>query len=311
MKRVHVKDGLKQRINEVLGTDDPLTNDPHNSSLKNITPWSVQSAMIDNMRRLARSLVGGSSVGRVMQGLGLSQTGAQTYMIGSGIGITNEGDIIVIDASLDITLAGGPADFVEVYLKHTTIEVDGSEVDGRTTNFVGKAGTGELVIDDYAAAQKSGVNTPAHIAQIVIQENDATLSDNDLVYVGRVTVSGGNITALYNSLDNGLSPNTAIGRYRIRSLDVDPGDDSQIVSHIRTDLQQAAGTTVTNNGDHVQNGTLDASSSPEVNLPDGVGELKLDGATPFNGTFQVDNSSGTVEFSLTFINGILTQKVTV
>jgi len=295
MKRVHLKDGLKQRLNEVIGTDDPLTPDPNNPDLKQITPWSVQAAMISNMRRLAKAIVGNASVGRAMKGLSLSGVD-QSFEISSGIGITKNGDIVVVESNLNADISGSP-DYVEVYIKHTTIEVDGSEEDGKTTNLSGKSGTAELVIDDYASAQKTGVNTPEHVENIVVQSNDAALNDDNLCYVGRIIVDGGEIIETIDTINAGLPANNN-GRARVASLDVDPGIGTSLKSTIRTDIDfedaDGGGTnTVTHKGIENFTGVVDLPGDPGNIKSGGVAGGNFTGVA-LNGSQEITVKNGLV-----------------
>ena len=90
MRWVDFKNGIKARINEMLGTSD-------NAAVGNpLTYWSLQSAMLTNLRRIVSSLVGDAANGRVMKGLRVQEESTNQINILPGFGFTNNGDIVYL-----------------------------------------------------------------------------------------------------------------------------------------------------------------------------------------------------------------------
>jgi len=212
MKRVNIRNGLKQRMNEILGSDYGTEGD-----VPGITAWSIQAAMIDNLRRIASGIVG-DSPGRPMKGLWISKNSALNIAISAGHGFTPNGDTILVSAAItsDVDSANGTK---YVYLRHKMGVVDGDVYDdGKKTNFIGKLGTQNIVYDDFAASKK---NTVTSFASEIITISPTIISgDPDLIYLGSVEVDAADITEVINSKARGLAPNTPTGKYRLPGVDV-------------------------------------------------------------------------------------------
>jgi len=212
MKRVNIRDGLKQRMNEILGGDSGVEGD-----VPGLTAWSIQAAMVDNLRRINAALVGDVQ-GRPMRGLWLTKNSALSIAISAGYGITPTGDIVVIATA--ITSSVDSADGAKyIYLRHKMAEVDGDTyADGKKTGFIGKAGTQNIVYDDFAASKK---NTVQNFVNDILTISSTIISgDPDLVYIGSIVVSGADITSVTNSTSRGLAPNDTSGRYRLPGIHV-------------------------------------------------------------------------------------------
>jgi len=204
MKRVHIKEGLKQRLNEILGTDDSLTPDPTNPELKQITPWSVQAAMISNLLRLARSIVGLYTVGRPMEGMGLTNPSGIIMAIGSGIGITKNGNMVVLENPIQKVAEVAADETRYLYVRHKIAEVDGSDDDGRLTNLVGKSGQVEMVYDDFAASKKGDISAAENRDEILVDSPTQINDDEYLVYIGSYTTSGGSVSGVFPNTDTNV-----------------------------------------------------------------------------------------------------------
>ena len=146
MRRVSVKLGLKERMNEILGTD---VGDP--PEIGYVTSWSIQSAMMENTRRVVRGIVGDTDKGRVLRGLKISGSGS-TITIPPGVAFTPSGDIIVLGAEIKRAVSGAGLTHY-VYIQHQMSELpEASNSGGKKTTFINSAGTAEIVYDDLAAA---------------------------------------------------------------------------------------------------------------------------------------------------------------
>ena len=97
MRWVDVKVGIKQRIGAILGNSTEETN---NGAL---TYWSIQASMLENLKRVVKSLVGDSSSGRPMKGMWLTANGSDYISISSGTSCAALG--ISLTASLYLCLS--------------------------------------------------------------------------------------------------------------------------------------------------------------------------------------------------------------
>ncbi len=211
MKRVNVANSLKQRMNEILGTDSGTEGD-----VLGITEWSIQAAMIDNLRRIASAIVGDVQ-GRPMRGLWLTKNAALTTSITAGYGFTPTGDTVV--TSTGITSPVDSADGTKyIYLRHKMAEVDGDiHSDGKKTGFIGKQGTRNIVYDDFAASKKDAIQS--FVSEIVTISSTVISGDPDLIYIGSVEVLSADITEVTNSTSRGLAPNNPSGTCRLPGID--------------------------------------------------------------------------------------------
>jgi len=184
MKRVHVRTGLKQRLNDIIGQDSG-TLDPLGTAgtEQTITPWSVQAAMLDNMQRIVKGIVGDSVCGRPMQGLVMSWPGS-SVVITPGYGFTKSGNIVSVGGGgLTFTPLAGTS---YIYLVHKIAAINGQVYeDGKYTGFIGQAGQQDIVYDDLAASLKDSVSTIS--SQIVMISTTQVIGNDDLVYLGTVT----------------------------------------------------------------------------------------------------------------------------
>ena len=207
MRRVNLRYGLKQRINDIVGSDTAVDGD----GIPGITEWSVQAAMLANLRRVVSALANGT-VGRPVSGLWLTDAPAAGlgYSISDGFGFTPNGDIVVSKTAITYTVSDGGDDNKYIYLRHRMGVVDGDTYDdGKKTGFIGKAGLENIVYDDYAASKKDSVSSFA--SDIVIEES-VPISNSDYVYLGYITVESGSITSVTNNPARGFGPNDGTGK---------------------------------------------------------------------------------------------------
>lgn len=100
MKRTLVKNGIQERLNDLIGTDTP-------TSIGVLNDWSVQASMIENARRIARSIPGPHG-DMVMNGLRTSPGDQNhTIHISAGIAITKAGEILVLADDIDNFVIAG------------------------------------------------------------------------------------------------------------------------------------------------------------------------------------------------------------
>lgn len=290
MKTVHIKNGLKQRVNELLGTDD--NDNPDESvdteTVPGITSWSIQAAMISNIRRVVEGIVGlGGS--RPMKGLWMNSTGLKTFEISFGIGFTGAGDIVYIESTLGVTLKVTTSDKLHVYVEHKMAEVPGTDADGKSTNFIGKTGVENIVYDDYAASKKSSISLPGNFANIVIQ-SETELSDDNLVYLGFINVSPTNITTIENTYTRGIGPNY-------------PNNPTfTIFEDLQVQNETFLRGTVQMEGDVSVKAPMTIDNDKLLTLPGETGKISIDNLTAFTGDIPAD-------YLIKVKNGIITSIV--
>ena len=175
------------------------------STIPALTPWSVQAAMLSNMRRIVSGIVGDSVCGRPMQGLTMVKSGTKVT-VNAGYGFTKNGNIISIGGA-GITFDPGTT-LRYIYLVHKMAVVDGLDTvnnpDGKHTGFVGKSGQEDIVYDDYAGSLKDRVQVGAETILIRSTSQIASIDDderyNDLVYLGTVSTS----ETISNNIERGI-----------------------------------------------------------------------------------------------------------
>ena len=301
MKRVNVRNGLKQRMNEILGTDDGTEG-----LVPGLTGWSIQSAMLHNLRRIVSALVGDAGFGRPMKGLWLTKNTNTQFQISSGFGFTNNGDIVVLEEPVDVDLLSTANGDRHIYLQHKMAARDGDLYpnDGKKTNFVGKEGYQNIVYDDYAAA---GALLDQYGDPIITQSATPVTGD-DYVDLGHLTIAANIIDSVTNSDLRGIAPNTPSGAYKLPSAevtgDVTVGGNMTVEGQILADIIKAEGGSVID----FQSDVL--FSSPAifaeiVTLSATAGKVIV-GATP--------GHSGTIDTAATpkllVVNGLITGSTT-
>ena len=202
MRRVNIKNGLKQRLNEIFGTDYGTEG-----NVKGITPWSVQSAMMANIRRTNKGIVGDAiGFGRVVNGLILTKPASGLYInVGSGLAVTPNGDIIVVESELKVTVPGNTTTYI--YLKHILDTLDGDIYpEGKKTGFVSNGTPENIVYDDLAASKGNQVNEV--VDSIIIRSPTDALPEpdpDDCVYLGKVITSSGSVTSVESTSVRGIA----------------------------------------------------------------------------------------------------------
>jgi len=297
MKRLNVRYALKQRMNELLGSDTEADVD----GIPGITAWSIQAAMLSNLRRIVSALANGT-IGRPIKGLWITDAPAAGlgYSIGDGFGFTPNGDVIVLETAISHTISEGSDGDKHIYLKHKMGVVDGDLYDdGRKTGFIGKAGLEDIVYDDFAASKKDTVS--AFAGEIVVEES-GPISHNDYVYLGYITVESNEITSVTNNPARGFGPNDDSGKFMMPGIRVTgesvfeaPVTFSELVSlnMALTDIE-SSGTATLN--DVIVNGELAIGVT---------GKISVDGSDGIDANVQVRDAAGTGTITLQFKGGIL------
>lgn len=116
MRFIAVRDGIMERINNILGTDNVTS--PLNT-------WSLQAAMIENFNRIIKTLNQQAPDGSIAYGLTVTPSG-KSITVGAGIGLTPFGRMIMLRdgvSSASVTLPDtSPDDKIFVYLMYTNAD---------------------------------------------------------------------------------------------------------------------------------------------------------------------------------------------
>jgi len=86
MRRVSILTGIKQRLNEILGTAETGNG--------NLTAWSIQSAMLSNFNRVLKAINCNSIYGRRLSGVFVSNPDNEHINIEAGYAVTGSGNFI-------------------------------------------------------------------------------------------------------------------------------------------------------------------------------------------------------------------------
>ena len=196
MREVHIKNGLKQRLPEILGTDYGLDND----GVSDITPWSIQAAMLSNVKRVSSAIVGDFTDGRPMKGLILSKVNSTQFSISAGIGFASNGNVVTLGSSVQVSVTGYTGD-IFIYLRHyMAVAEEATHNYGKNTSFIADSGKKEIVLDDAGEINSSDpsviIDNLVYISTVRIMESD------DKVYLGQITLTGGSIANSSDVVNN-------------------------------------------------------------------------------------------------------------
>jgi len=205
MRWVNVVNGVKQRIGEILGISNVEEDEADNAP----NYWSIQAAMLTNLRRIVKGISGYSAEGRPMEGCWITEATATTFNISSGLAFTNNGDIVVFPGVNGISLTGYGYATVRVYLKHVNAEIPQTTYPaiGKNTGLIGEDGTKEIINDDSAVGG----------ADVVQLETDAQ-NNPDWVFIGTVRSQGFAIQEVLNSSSRGLAPNKSGDEFLLENI---------------------------------------------------------------------------------------------
>ena len=181
MRRVHVRRSLERIINDVLGTDVAAVESP---TVPDLTGWSIQAAMLENIKRVGESLVGFDAGGRVMSGLSMSHPGYSDITIQPGVCITPNGDVIILGASVTVSVSN--TGFSYIFLTHTESETADGVDGGLSTNFIGDnglVGSKQIITYDDLITFLGASVQPSNIT---IQTGAYPTFSKDSVYLGSV-----------------------------------------------------------------------------------------------------------------------------
>jgi hypothetical protein len=204
MRRVNVKLGIKQRVQDILGSGM--------DSVGTINAWSIQSAMISNSQRIAAAIVGEAANGRIMKGLRLSFDVSPVVYISSGHGFTPEGNVVVLQNQISISVAEifSGSGYINLYLKHTLTQADSTSSFGKVTSFNNGVQDEQIVFDDYGVIKNTTLAyTDTDILKTVT--NSEQRPGNGYVYIGKIVVDSDVVTSVVPSVDTGIKTYTYDG----------------------------------------------------------------------------------------------------
>ena len=138
MKRVNVIYGILERLNDLLGSANS-----GDSETLDLTDWSIQSTMFENLKRIGKGLSNGSNDGKIGYGLKLDTDGN----VSEGVGFTGNGEIVYWSGEEKPELTTGTGN--KLYLKYTSEKVSsGGRLSSTSTMEKYKVGAKEQVVID-------------------------------------------------------------------------------------------------------------------------------------------------------------------
>lgn len=214
MRRVNITTGIKQRMNDILGKQDPSESDGI------LTSWSIQTAMLSNLNRIVAAMVGNALCGRVIAGLELTKTSDLNISISNGYGLTKNGGVISLHSPLSYamnsTYATNGDGTYYLHMVHNIVECDEDSEGNLETSVVNESGLIQIVYDEESEARRTlvvadNIIEVAFVASPSIYHEGMIKTNDDLVYLGQFEISGGVIdsSTIRLSYDRGMYPNTA------------------------------------------------------------------------------------------------------
>jgi len=198
MRRVSIKTGLNQRLNDILGFSTTAAKDP-------ITTWSIQAAMLSNLERIIKAIAGDNDgKGRVMKGLELSGLNSLTLSISPGIGFTDNGSVIWLQGGLSKTISPTAGNRY-IYLKPEIVDVDASiegNSEAKKTSFIDGSPQENIVADDKITSLKGNVQPKVDEVLVI-----STTETHDLgyLYLGSLEVDGTKINNIIKTDKTGFT----------------------------------------------------------------------------------------------------------
>ncbi len=294
MRWVNIINGIAQRVNEILGSDNTVSTEENKAP----NYWSIQAAMLVNLRRLGMAMVGNAGEGRPMSGCDLSRSGS-SLKIEPGYAITTNGDIVVFQGITKSLSAYGSGWF-RVYIKYINTSIPeaptGPTDVGKSTDFIGKSGTEEIVYDDYGVLDDGGEDN------LVITAVPST--DTNDVFLGEVYLTFGAIISdsnVENTQDKGLFPSNLLdSNFSVPNLSVGKITHGVAAGDAAFFNVVISGTT-TMTGSVSINGDVTVDDSKTMILPADAGKVKV-GAAKIGYSGTVDTSALT---NVEIINGLI------
>jgi hypothetical protein len=203
MKKINVKYGIAQTINDILGNDPNTPKNPGEEI--ELTYWSLQECLFENITRITKAIIGNSNNGRVMSGLNITFHNTDLFDISPGIGITKNGNIIYLKTAISNFSIQSLITNVKIYLLHKMTPIDPTvlpNAKGLNTTFTKKTGNENIVYDDMISCYGNKINTI--ISDIIYVSTDESLPTSDYIYLGEHIVGE---TTIKETPFRGFGPN--------------------------------------------------------------------------------------------------------
>ena len=275
----------------MLGVDNVNTVDED----KEPNYWSLQAAMLVNLRRIVKALVGNAVWGRPMEGCDMSRSGS-SLRISSGLAVTPGGNIVVFNGATK-SVGSYPDAWHNVFLeyKNTKIPETGGPADvGKSTYFIGQSGSEDIVYDDYGALDDGAATN------VII--TTSTVLNADYAYLGKVNIASGVISTVENSPERGLSPNLINGDdpFFVKNIKVSGTNES--VAYGEAEFYNVVINGATEiNGTLALNNNVTMDNSKTITLPGNAGKIMVDTDIGYSSSIAVDLSTLTIEIK----NGLI------
>lgn len=302
MRWVDVKTGLKQRMNEILGTSD-------NSGSSDLTYWSIQSAMMENVRRLGEAMVGDSPTGRILKGCQVESYYGKTIKITPGICLSKDGYPISFRGvtALDLSSYAGSTVLVNLLYENAVITEALNPTIGKSTGRIAKESV-DIINDN------TGVDLNVNPEDLVNISTSSTTPSNGCTLAVIDVPASADITnsEIVNYSSRGMYPNyfdLSLGSVMKVGGIISSGRSSFsetvtfadiVVNNITINGNIAGNVNFTGQVTFSENTSID--DTKEFQLPSGASKVKVgSGLIGYSGT--VNPSTLT---NMTITNGIIT-----
>jgi hypothetical protein len=210
VRRVSIIKDLKQRLHEILGTDegnslDPAGTEASNSfspdPVYNLNPWSIQSAMISNIERVCSALVGGSINGRVLSGMQISHTSGGMFVLQPGYCITPDGKMISLTSSISsIYIPTNINSTTYVSLNYVLVAINGdNDTRGRKTSFLGGPTKTRNIVYDEMGAIIGGMVDSSPYREKFLSTGSSYSGGDGKALIATITINNGDIDIVSNT----------------------------------------------------------------------------------------------------------------
>lgn len=179
MRQTVVYDGIQEKLGDIMGN--------------NSYDYSMQKSMMENNKRINKSILGESANGKVMAGMNITTSNSivntdngNEISVSEGYGITKSGKIIKFGKSYSTTYDPGTPGTYRVYIKYIEAELD-TKVNTIT-------GQKNIIVDQVGAngedKQADGVT---NVPQLVFVRAELPSAAEDEIFVGTVEVTSSSI----------------------------------------------------------------------------------------------------------------------
>ena len=175
MRRVNIITGIKQRFNDILGYGED----------GELTAWSIQSAMLDNLTLLAKAVAGYSPNGRVISGMVVERIAFQSFNMSPGLAVASLGHIVTLQNNVTFKIPASGTNYI--YVKYSTRKLTTATI-GRgqkSTTVANDPELKDIVYDETGMAL--GLNVTSD--DIVVVSSDPPHQSSMLAHVATISAS--------------------------------------------------------------------------------------------------------------------------